>query len=85
MRFPTSWDRVSVLQCLTLSYHFKRVVFFSISCIIITVIPQTCAQRQDGPMQNVKGAEYHETLTDIESFLYLSFVIIYLFVYFLMP
>ena len=36
-------------------------------------------------MQNVKEAEYHETLTDIESFLYLSFVIIYLFVYFLMP
>ena len=36
-------------------------------------------------MQNVKGAEYHETLTDIESSLYLSFVIIYLFVYFLMP
>ena len=44
------------------------------------VIPQTCAQRQDGPLQNVKGAEYHETLTDTESFLFLSFVIIYLFI-----
>ena len=32
-------------------------------------------------MQNVKGAKYHETLTDIESFLTLSFVIIYLFIY----
>ena len=41
--------------------RFKRVVFFSISYVIIMVIPQTCAQRQDGPLQNVKGAEYHET------------------------
>ena len=49
------------------------------------VIPQTCAQRQDGPLQNVKGAEYHETWTDSESFLYWFFVIIYLFVYILMP
>ena len=37
------------------------------------VIPQTCAQRQDGPLQNLKGAEYHETWTDIESFLYWFF------------
>ena len=58
--------------------RFKRVVFFSISYVIIMVIPQTCAQRQDGPLQNVKGAEYHETWTDIESFLYFLLLFIYL-------
>ena len=47
------------------------------------VIPQTCAQRQDGPLKNVKRAKYHETLTDIESSLFIFCY--YLFIHFLMP
>ena len=46
-------------------------------------IPQTCAQRQDGPLKIVKRAKYHETLTDIESSLFIFCY--YLFIHFLMP
>ena len=68
----------------TTTHHVLNRHFFPpISYIIIMVIPQTCAQRQDGPLKNVKRAKYHETLTDIESSLFIFCY--YLFIHFLMP